>query len=847
MTAKATDPAANMSVASAGTVVTIDTTAPATPTAPILTAASDSGISSSDRITNVTTPTFTGSAEADATITLYNSTTAVGTATATGAGTYTVTSSTLTDGSKTITIKATDVAGNTSASSASVVVTIDTVAPVKTGTPVLPAASDSGRSSSDKITNVTAPTITGTTTAATTVYLYTGTTVVGSVYAASTTFSLVSAPLPDASHVVTTKAADAAGNLSPISTSITVVIDTIAPPAASAPLLVAGTSDTGRSSTDRITNKTTPVVTGTNDSKAIVTLFDAQTQVGQVTTTATTYSVTSSLLGSGTHTLSVTSVDVAGNAGPSSATTTIFIDTTPPDAPSDPALAAASDTGVSSSDRITKSTALTFTGTGEEVSYVRLFDGAVATGTSPGPTVAGGVYSGVTSTLTAGTHTITARATDVAGNVSVASGSTVVLIDLTVPTVTVNVAAGQADPTTTPLVAYTAVFSEPVDGFVNTDVTLTGTALATTSALSGSGPTYGVTASGMTKSGTVIAAIAATKVTDVAGNANTASTTTGNTVTYNDVVAPAAPSAPVITAATDSGFSSSDGITNNTKPVFTGTAEVGSTVKIYRDVTLIGTSAVVPASGIYSYTTVTAFTNGTFTMTATATDPSLNVSPASSGTTVTIDTIVPTVTLNQAASQADPTTSSPINFTVTYNSPVYGFVGTGLTLGGTALPSSYVITGTGPFNVAVSGMTKSGTVIPALAASSARDLAGNLAATATYTDRTVTYADTVAPTVSITSLVADAGGTATTRGFAGIDPGDTLTVTVVLCTTNVFPCSLPSTVATLIGVIVNPTTGAWSVTSAALGTTPALYARASQTDLTANTGYSGIAGPIAIP
>ncbi len=845
MTAKATDPAANMSVASAGTAVTIDTTAPAAPPAPVLTAASDSGISDSDRITNVKTPTFSGSAEANATITLYNSTTAVGTATASGTGTYNVTSSTLTDGSKTITIKATDVAGNISASSASVVVTIDTVAPAKTGTPVLPAASDSGRSSSDKNTFIATPTITGTTTAATTVYLYTGTTVVGSFYAASTTFSMVSSTLADASHVITTKAADAAGNLSPVSTSITVVIDTIAPPAASAPLLVATTSDTGRSATDRITNNTTPVVTGTNDSKAIVTLFDSATQVGQVTTTTTSYSVPSTSLAPGTHTLSVTSEDVAGNAGPSSPTTSILIDTTPPDAPSDPVLAAASDSGVSNSDRITKTTTLTFTGAGEEVAYVRLFDAGVATGTSPGSTVAAGVYSGATSVLTGGTHTITAKATDVAGNVSVASGSTSVVVDLTAPTVTVNQAAGQADPTTTPSIAYTVVFSEQVDGFVNTDVTLTGLALPTTAALSGTGPTYGVVATGMTKSGTVIATVAASKVTDVAGNANTVSTATDNTVTYNDVVAPAAPSAPVITAATDAGFSNSDGITNNTKPVFTGTAEVGSTVKIYRDVTLIGT-VVVPASGIYSYTTVTAFTNGSYTMTATATDPSLNLSPSSTGTAVTIDTIAPTVTLNQAVGQADPTTGSTINFTVTFSQAVYGFTGPGLTLGGTALPSAYAISGTGPYNVAVSGMTKTGTVIPALAASAARDLAGNLSSVATYTDRTVTYTDNVAPEVAITRFGDDGAGAATVTGTGGFGPGDTLSVTVVLCTVDVFPCLAPTTKATLTGVPVDAGTGAWDVTSPVLGTTATLYARATQSDLTGNTGNSAVAGPIRI-
>ena len=371
-------------------------------------------------------------------------------------------------------------------------------------------------------------------------------------------------------------------------------------------------------------------------------------------------------------------------------------------------------------------------------------------------------------------------------------------------------------------------------------------ALATTTALSGTGPTYGIIATGMTKSGTVIAAVTATKVTDLAGNANTASTATDNTVTYNDIVAPAAPSAPVISAATDSGFSNSDGITNNLKPVFTGSAEVGSTVKIYRDGILVGTSAAVPASGIYSYTTATNLPNGTFTITATATDPSLNLSPSSGGTTITVDNIVPSVTLNQAVGQADPTTGSTINFTVTFSQAVYGFVGTGLTLGGTALPSTYVISGTGPYNVAVSGMTKTGTVIPTLAASAARDLAGNLSSTATYTDRTVTYTDNVAPEVAITSFVDNGAGAATVAGTAGFGPGDTLSVTVVLCTVNVFPCMAPTTKATLTGISVDAGTGAWNVTSAVLGTTVTLYARATQSDLTGNVGNSAVAGPITI-
>ena len=88
-------------MASAGLVVTIDTAA-AAPSAPDLTAATDSGTSSTDNITNDTTPTFTGSgAEAGATVTLYdtNGTTVLGTATADGSGNWSITSSTLRHGS----------------------------------------------------------------------------------------------------------------------------------------------------------------------------------------------------------------------------------------------------------------------------------------------------------------------------------------------------------------------------------------------------------------------------------------------------------------------------------------------------------------------------------------------------------------------------------------------------------------------------------------------------------------------------------------------------------------------------------------------------------------------------
>src|SRR5207237_1441401 len=135
--------------------VAIDTAA-AAPSAPDLTAATDSGSSSTDNITNNTTPAFTGSgAEAGATVTLYDTdgATALGTGVANGTGAWSITSSALADGAHTLTAKQTDIAGNTSAASASLSVAIDTAAAAPSASD-LTAASDSGSSSTDNITKV---------------------------------------------------------------------------------------------------------------------------------------------------------------------------------------------------------------------------------------------------------------------------------------------------------------------------------------------------------------------------------------------------------------------------------------------------------------------------------------------------------------------------------------------------------------------------------------------------------------------------------------------------------------------------------------------------------------------
>ena len=125
------------------------------------------------------------------------------------------------------------------------------------------------------------------------------------------------------------------------------------------------------------------------------------------------------------------------------------------------------------------------------------------------------------------------------------------------PSVTIDQAVSQADPTAYGPIRFTAVFSEPVTGFDASDVTLGGTAGATTAVISGAGPTYDVDVSGMTGPGTVVASIPAAAAAGLASDPSLASTSTDNVVTYqplptHPVPAPTPPPSTTITLAASS-------------------------------------------------------------------------------------------------------------------------------------------------------------------------------------------------------------------------------------------------------------------------------------------------------
>jgi RHS repeat-associated protein len=109
---------------------TLDSQAPTIGSTIAIAPTSDTGLSNSDGITSQKTPIVTGTAQANATVQLFDGAQKVGQATASVTGAWQITpTSTLADGVHSLTAKASDVAGNTSAATTALTVKVDSVAP----------------------------------------------------------------------------------------------------------------------------------------------------------------------------------------------------------------------------------------------------------------------------------------------------------------------------------------------------------------------------------------------------------------------------------------------------------------------------------------------------------------------------------------------------------------------------------------------------------------------------------------------------------------------------------------------------------------------------------------------
>ncbi|SIT93566.1 gliding motility-associated C-terminal domain-containing protein [Pontibacter indicus] len=186
----------------------------AAPSVPDLLSSSDTGISNNDNITSDNTPTFSGTATAGYTVTLYSGGSVVGTTTADGAGNWSITTTTLADGAHIMTAKAVDGTGSQSPASAALTVTIDTTAPNTTITGS-PAA----------VTNATSATFTFTSNETSITFQAS---VNGSSFITASA-SLTLTGLSGGTHNVLIRAMDAAGNVDPTPASYTWTVDATAP------------------------------------------------------------------------------------------------------------------------------------------------------------------------------------------------------------------------------------------------------------------------------------------------------------------------------------------------------------------------------------------------------------------------------------------------------------------------------------------------------------------------------------------------------------------------------------------------------------------------------------------
>ena len=368
----------------------------------------DSGSSSGDGVTNDNTLTLTGSAAANSAVKVFDGATQIGTTTANSSGAWTYTTAVLSDGSHSLKATATTTSGTSSTSSV-LAVKIDTAAPTA---PTMATPTNNANGGLN---------LTGAAEANSVVKVFDGTTQIGTATANSSgVWSYTTGALAAGSHSLTAKATDAAGNTGAASAVVTASIGTSAPPVnPAAPTIASFSNDTGVAG-DGITSDNTLQLKGTAAANSTVKIYDGSTQIGTTTASSTgSWDYITSVLSNAKHVLTATATSSSGQTSAASGAVSVTVDKVAPTAP------------VLSSNSIVNTNQVKLSGTAEANSTVTVYDGATAVGT--GTTNSSGAWSITTNSLSTGTHALTAKAADVAGNVSTASQSISSAIGATSP------------------------------------------------------------------------------------------------------------------------------------------------------------------------------------------------------------------------------------------------------------------------------------------------------------------------------------------------------------------------------------------------------------------------------
>ncbi|HEX8144064.1 MAG TPA: Ig-like domain-containing protein, partial [Pyrinomonadaceae bacterium] len=311
------------------------------------------------------------------------------------------------------------------------------------------------------------------------------------------------------------------------------------------------------------------------------------------------------------------------------------------------------DTGTSSTDRITNDTTLVFNGTADAGTTVSVEQaGAGVIGTTTADADGNWSLDYTNTTLAEGSYNFTARAMDANGSNSPESDPFIVTIDTTAP----------AAPVIASITGGPLVFKGTAEAASTVTVTKAGTGpIGTTTA--DAGGAWTLTYSAALPAGTHTFAASAT---DIAGNLSSPSP---------DLTVDTSITAPIITGMiTDAGISATDRITSDSTLIFNGTADAGNTVVMRRaDLGVIGTTTA-NSGGTWSFDySNTPLPAGNYTFTATATNNLGNNSLSSPDFNVTIEETPPSVvSINRLNPLGASTNTSSVTFRVTFSEQVSG-------------------------------------------------------------------------------------------------------------------------------------------------------------------------------
>ncbi len=603
------------------------------------------------------------------------------------------------DGSVALTAVATDSSGNASAATPPISIVVDRTAP---SAPAITSPTN------DTLTSAASLTVTGTTTTdAVAVRVLDATFLVTTGAPSGGTFTFAVTP-GEGAHVYTAVAVDAAGNVSPPSSSVTVTVDRT-PPAI--PVVLAPAAGATVNAAQLVAGQV--VFSGTADPDALVALeIDGAAAATAVAGPGGAWSVAATLA-DGSHTARAHASDAAGNSSAATAPITVDVDRAAPSAP-----------GITSpaTDTLTRAVSLTVSGTAPmDAALVRLLDATFVVTT-------GAPSSGSFTFVVApgeGAHVYTAVAADAAGNVSPPSPAVTVTVDRTPPAIPAVLAPVEGDVlAAAELVAGQVAFSGTAEA--GALVTLEVDGLVAATAIAGAGGDWALAATVPDGPHT-----ARTRASDAAGNLSAFCTAVGFTVDA------ALPVTPVLTSPAGS-------LTTNALDLTAGgTAEALASVRLFLDGVLVEETAVDTNGTFLAFLTLPG-SDGPVVLTAVAVDSIGNTSAATAPISILVDRTAP----------AAPAITSPANDTVTRAA--------NLTVTGTAPPDAATVRLFDAASLVTTGVPSSGSfaviVTPAeggrVYTAVAVDAAGNVSPPSAAITVTV---DRTPPAIPV--VLAPAGGT----------------------------------------------------------------------------------------